>query len=359
MASKGFGFNSSAYLYSDDPVLISDITSSTPAGTAADNQYPPLLPHASDSQPPPDAGTDPFPLELPVIDLENLDPGRLRDACRSLGAFRLSGHGLQRELSVRVREGMRRIMDLPFERKRDELAGPRPGIPLVYFWGTPVPSLDLRRLNWLEGIHLPVANIRALDFGDWCESLGVSSSFGALLEEYGQHMDRIVRTVFDTLVADLKPDEEPSESYLRTADAVIRFNRYPRLPETQNFLGMDPHMDSSALSFVDEDDVGGLQIRHQNAWVNTPPSADTLLVLVGDLMQAFSDDEYRSVEHRVVASGARERCSLCYFAYFRHDFKIRRSRYREFCYLDYRAELLKGIKTTGKKDVLKSFRRLA
>ncbi|KAG0503227.1 hypothetical protein HPP92_003299 [Vanilla planifolia] len=336
----------------EDQAVISDTTFSL----GRDPSYPPLLPPISIPPPLADVREDSVPLDLPVIDLGNLEPARLGAACRSLGIFRLANHGMPPGLSARIKAEVRQIMELPFERKREKLPGPGGGRPLVYFWGTPAVSLHLRSLNWLEGIHLHLPGIRDGDFHELFADLGCSPCFRALVEEYGRHMARIVQCVFDSLSSDLKLEAALSESYLRSSDGFFRFYRYPRLLEPQYFLGISPHTDSSVLTIVDEDEVGGLQIRHGNSWFHIKPVVDTFLVQLGDMMQAISNDEYKSVEHRVLANERKERLSLCYFTFPREDFRIKGMRYREFSYGEYKARVQEDIKTTGDKIGLKWFR---
>lgn len=98
-------------------------------------------------------------------------------------------------------------------------------------------------------------------------------------------MARIARTIFDALSTDLGLDSSLSASYLSESEGVLRVYRYPCCPDTSNYLGMDAHTDSSVLSILNQDDVGGLQILHNNQWFNVAPVPGTLIVNLGDMMQ--------------------------------------------------------------------------
>ncbi|XP_020578195.1 gibberellin 2-beta-dioxygenase 8 [Phalaenopsis equestris] len=316
---------------------------------AADPSYPPLPFDAVNAPTPPPPATET--LNIPRIDFANLKPKQLGDACRSPGIFRLVNHGLPCELSGRIQAETRRILELPFERKRAEMSEPGGGGPVVYFWGTPAVSLSLRSVNWLEGLHVPLAGIRS---GEGV--LGWSASFRPLMEEYGKHMERIVRTLFNSLATDLKLDHAHLDSCMDPSNGIFRMYRYLCLPQAQSFIGMGAHTDSSVLTVVDEDDVGGLQVFHGDAWFHIMPVPNSLIVNIGDMLQVISNDEYRSVEHRVVDNGAKERISLCFFVFPKEAFKLRSFRYREFTYSEYKAQVQKDIKETGDKVGLKRFR---
>jgi isopenicillin N synthase-like dioxygenase len=65
-----------------------------------------------------------------------------------------------------------------------------------------------------------------------------------------------------------------------------------------------------------QDSIGGLQVLHQNVWVDVPPVQGALVVNLGDLMQITSNDKFKSVVHKVLATRLAEpRISVaCFFS---------------------------------------------
>ncbi|CAI0420658.1 unnamed protein product [Linum tenue] len=59
--------------------------------------------------------------------------------------------------------------------------------------------------------------------------------------------------------------------------------------------------------------VGGLQVLHQNQWVDVPPLPGALVVNIGDLLQLISNDKFVSVEHRVISKSITPRVSVASF----------------------------------------------
>ncbi|XP_058075035.1 gibberellin 2-beta-dioxygenase 6 isoform X2 [Magnolia sinica] len=178
-----------------------------------------------------------------------------------------------------------------------------------------------------------------------------------MLEEYGRHMVRVARQLFEALAMNLAFDPIQKASYLSDSDGLLRVYRYPCCPMTTGeFFGMDAHTDSSVLSILNQDEVGGLQVLKDLKWVDVRPIPGTLVVNLGDMMQAMSNEEYKSVKHRVVVNGRRERFSICYFAFPMEDGAIHSSKYKTFTYKDFRAKVQEDIKTTGFKVGLDRFK---
>nr|AVP71907.1 GA2ox4 [Paris polyphylla var. yunnanensis] len=315
--------------------------------STADPSYPHIFRrHESDHEPDCEPYRKAGP-EIPVVDLRALDPGRLAEACRVWGIFRLANHGIPPTLSNRILDRARLILSEPFEDKRTRFGGG----PVSYFWGTPAVGKRVRSVNWVEGLHIPLARLRSGEepgFG--------SSSFRCLVDEYVRHMARIARELFNALTVDLKLDSVQSTSHFSEPDAILRVYRYPRRPNACHNFGLEAHSDSSLLSILNQDEVGGLQILREGRWINVAPISDMLIVNIGDMMQAISDNEYMSVEHRVLASSSKERISLCYFAYPSEDGLISSSRYKPFTYKDFKAKVQEDIEATGFKIGLDRFR---
>ncbi|KAG5588101.1 hypothetical protein H5410_048535 [Solanum commersonii] len=60
-------------------------------------------------------------------------------------------------------------------------------------------------------------------------------------------------------------------------------------------------------------DIGGLQVLHQNQWVDVPPTPGSLVVNIGDFLQLLSNDKYISVEHRAISNKVGSRLSVASF----------------------------------------------
>ncbi|KAL9274161.1 Gibberellin 2-beta-dioxygenase 8-like protein [Drosera capensis] len=320
--------------------------------------YPPLFrPHLTPPGPThkPDPGYAPD--RLPIID-PNHPSLALSSACRDLGIFRLINHGIPANLLNSFNDHVRRLFDLDFESKKELLRGDV----VRYFWGTPALTSSgdamrrgVRRVDWVEGFNVRVGEMVEGSGGDGDDPL--VAEFRDLLEEYGRHMSRLARTIFEAMISSLGIDLQQHENFLDESTGLLRVYRYlPGSVDDEEVKGMEEHTDSSVLSILMPNEIAGLEFLKDDRWVLVEPVADSLIVNLGDMMQAMSNDEFKSVKHRVRLNRNHERISICYFVFPEESCLIRSSKYKPFSYNDFRAQVEQDIANLGCKVGLDRFK---
>lgn len=103
------------------------------------------------------------------------------------------------------------------------------------------------------------------------------------------HLGRLARTLFESMTKNLNLDlGTTSLSHLSEATGYIRVYRYPPCPEENETFGVHTHTDSSVVSILNQDEVGGLELLKDDVWVPVKPIPNTILVHIGDMMQVCS-----------------------------------------------------------------------
>uniref|UniRef100_A0A0A8ZFW9 Fe2OG dioxygenase domain-containing protein n=1 Tax=Arundo donax TaxID=35708 RepID=A0A0A8ZFW9_ARUDO len=140
-----------------------------------------------------------------------------------------------------------------------------------------------------------------------------------VLFEYAKHVKNLGDKLFELLseALGLKP------SYLTDIECnqgqSILCHYYPPCPQPELTIGTSRHSDSGFLTVLLQDDIGGLQILHEDRWVDVKPTPGAFIVNIADLLQLISNDKFSSVEHRVVAQHAGPRVSItCFFTTHLH-----------------------------------------
>lgn len=137
------------------------------------------------------------------------------------------------------------------------------------------------------------------------------------------------------------------DSEFKKCHGYLRVNNYsaPEVIEDQ-VEGLGMHTDMSCITILYQDEIEGLQVRsNEGEWIDINPSEGTLVVNIGDMLQAWSNDKLRSSEHRVVLKHHENRFSLSFFWCFEDDKVIlapdevvgegNKRKYKPFVCLDY------------------------
>ncbi|CAN1796115.1 1-aminocyclopropane-1-carboxylate oxidase homolog 1 [Linum perenne] len=76
---------------------------------------------------------------------------------------------------------------------------------------------------------------------------------------------------------------------------------YPACPQPELAIGFVEHTDIDFLTVILQDEIGGLQVKHHNSWIDVPCLPGAMVVNIGDMLQLISNDRYISALHRVKA----------------------------------------------------------
>ncbi|KAG6743283.1 hypothetical protein POTOM_054235 [Populus tomentosa] len=250
-------------------------------------------------------------LQVPIIDFEGFESSRrmevvneIRKASENWGFFQVVNHGIPENVMDEMLAGVKRFHEQPQEVKMEFYS--RDADQRVKFF-TGVLLLTQEPAIWRDTV--------AFDFKDG--KLDPQLFPGIVREEvseYFRHVTKIGKALSELLseALGLRSNFLSSIECMETESLVGHY--YPACPQPDLTLGTTTHSDPSFLTILLQDNMGGLQVRHQNQWLDVPPLHGALLVNIGDLMQLITNDKFRSVEHRVLAGEVGPRISVaCFF----------------------------------------------
>lgn len=261
---------------------------------------------------------------IPLIDVSRAMDGsdlpavaaEIRAAATEVGFFYIKGHGIDQGLMDQAFAVARDFFDLPEGVKQSvavdtaqrgwmasgmsKLQGAKThDLKEVFFWGSEVAPDDP---DLLAGKPLVSENKWPRD------------AFPRLETELRPYYDALcsaAERVLCAVAVSLDAESEFFRSLYVKPLARGQLVYYPPSSaedDAEERFGVAPHTDFGVLTFLLQDNSGGLQVQLKSGeWVEAPPVPNTLVCNIGDLLQRWSNDRFVSTVHRVInrSKGAR------------------------------------------------------
>ncbi|EXJ92800.1 hypothetical protein A1O3_01354 [Capronia epimyces CBS 606.96] len=142
-------------------------------------------------------------------------------------------------------------------------------------------------------------------------------------ESYMAYFDAVhdlSKAVFRLLALSLDLSEDHFDAFAADPDGLClcRAHHYPPTPvdAAGRTRGVGAHTDFGALTLLLQDEVGGLEVLHKptGTWHNVPPIKGAYVCNIGDLMQIWTNNRYKSTMHRVISPlSGKDRYSCAFF----------------------------------------------
>jgi validamycin A dioxygenase len=274
--------------------------------------------------------------EIAIVDLAEwnaADVAQRTEAARELdvklrkaGILELFGHGIPRTLRDEVRALSRPFFDLPEEEKSEYRVtgygngwrGRTPTSPPHQDEG-PRDLNEVLNFGSTNGSNDAASNEMYYSPNKWPRQIpGLRDAVTTLTG----HMERVATEVLSVLASALNISEDIFARATDRATWTLSVNWYPSLEAVgavePGQLRVGPHHDLGTISILDrQPGVGCLEMWHRGDWTEPPYHADSVLVLLGELMVRWTGGRWNAVRHRVkapsVEAPTEELLSLAFF----------------------------------------------
>jgi len=155
-----------------------------------------------------------------------------------------------------------------------------------------------------------------------------SPEFEETMEKFIERMDGISRQLTRYLALSLGLEEIYFDHmFAEQPNMQMKICRYPppSIANSESSFGVGPHTDTSFVSILLQDDVGGLQVEvEKNVWIDARPIEGYFVVNIGEMLQIMTGGYYKATPHRVLSPPSsienNARLSIPYFWNPRLDF---------------------------------------
>ena len=265
---------------------------------------------------------------VPIVDISPLREGgdvnsvalEIRQACLEHGFFYVVGHRIPEALFERLERLSHEFFAQPVERKMslrmdlggrawrgffrvgDELTSGKPDQKEGIYFGSELPDdhPEVKAGTPMHGRNL---------FPDFVPG------FADTVLEYMRRVEDVGHTLMEGLALSLDlPASYFADRYTSDPLCLFRIFHYPSQGKAaRDSWGVGEHTDYGVLTILRQDQVGGLQVKTSQGWLDAPPIPGSFVCNIGDMLDRMTGGLYRSTPHRVRNESGRSRLSFPFF----------------------------------------------
>lgn len=268
-------------------------------------------------------------MSIPVVDLSCDDaPARIARACEDFGFLSVVGHGVDPTMLTRAWDDARAFFDAPLDVKM-RVAMPSPGYPYGYspMRGETLARSqgDVARPDRKQSLAIGPVDPPRHRFADVDEEFAWSPNLwpdepATMRDSWTARyraMSDLAARLLSLMARSLGLPDEHFAPMIDRHTSAMRALDYPGhdlIEHDPAELGASAHTDYGTLTVLEVDPVEpGLEVQaHDGSWIPVMPPPGALVVNLGDAMERWTNDRWRSTVHRVIVP-ARRRQSIAFF----------------------------------------------
>ncbi|KAL9411080.1 hypothetical protein AB3S75_044792 [Citrus x aurantiifolia] len=248
-------------------------------------------------------------ISIPIIDLQRIHKDsslrsqvidQIRSACEEWGFFQVINHGIPTSILDQAIDGIRRFFEQDIEVKQK------------YY------SRDYsKKIKYCSNLNLYSAptlfwkdTLSCVMGRDFSNSEDLPEACREIMITYNNLMWKTGDTLFELLSEALGLDPNYLKDIGCVEEMTIGNSYYPECPQPELSIGIATHSDPGFVTVLIQDQIGGLQVFHEDQWFDIAPVPEALVVNLGYMMQLITNDKFKSAYHRVLSNKEGSRISI-------------------------------------------------
>lgn len=229
---------------------------------------------------------------------------RVQEACETFGCFEV----VYEKVSTKLREDafglMKEMVELPVETKQKNNS------PMPYHgWVGPCKQVSVLYEGFGVGDASNYDSVKSFAQLMWPNG---HPHFSDTIHTLATQMEELNKLIWLMLIDSYGLGDDSLKMNYTT---LVRMMKYMAPPPGEYERGLFAHTDKPVSTLICEDQISGLEIEvNDGQWIKlTNLSPSSFVFVVGDPLKAWSNGRLKSVNHRVMMSGDKDRYSIAAF----------------------------------------------
>ncbi|CAK9154566.1 unnamed protein product [Ilex paraguariensis] len=263
--------------------------------------------HPPENLPTPKPKTQKSKLSIPIIDLSGHRSAvvdQIRHSSSTHGFFQIINHGIPKKVLDQMLSSIKAFFELP-ETTRIHYYTREASHGVAY--STNFDLYKSKAASWRDTLQVRLGPTPP----EWDY---VPELCREAVEEWDREVIKLGEELMGLLSEGLGMERDRLKDMSCLDARTMAAHYYPYCPQADLTVGLTSHTDPGVLTVVLQNEVAGLQVKFGEDWIDVDPVPGGLIINIGDILQIMANDEYKSVEHRVLANPSHEpRVSIAVF----------------------------------------------
>nr|XP_043625925.1 1-aminocyclopropane-1-carboxylate oxidase homolog 3-like [Erigeron canadensis] len=236
-------------------------------------------------------------MTIPVIDLSRERSTVVEEVKRyssSLGFFQVINHSVPLPVIDNVVNDMKKFYEQPMEYKMQYYHRDAQKKGAAYY--TNFDLYQSQGASWRDTFQVRLSPTEP----EWDAVPGMCK---APLLDWDKAVVGLAKQLMSILSEGLGLKSDKLNEMLCYEHRLCASHYYPPCPEPELTIGIGSHTDPCVITLLVQNEIGNLlQVKCGEDWAYVEAVPGAIVINIGDLLQVLSNDEYKSVEHRVLAN---------------------------------------------------------